>query len=719
MNDLFKLANHTSFRNGTLLWGQETINLVPSGADHETICRAISTFLYSSWYVYGKAVNNFHSKNPNEDLRPTFDSVFPDIEFWDSGWDFQKKFKDGSASFEKDGLKIFFAPRQWRSGDGGTFEVTLPKAYHNLSPGFYVPNISSNKHGEVFRIYLALTQTGAIEFVRNCKILMDINKGIQVKVSANSNMFNRADAGVIYVPKEYYLEVQDAIYDFIERIKPHLRDEKPAMTFSLGYGISVAESPKNGQSFGQHRCDLIAKALLRKGVKSKEDIIDGMRSVFVDEGIDIKKPYTRKDSIKLLESFQPQKKATTKPRAANKTEVLALRPYDIAHRVTEELSKSAIWSGTSCTWIGSPPTIMGKVLTSHEGTLIAQNLDSSLYTGLTGVAHYLSCYAKKFDNEDALTLTKGALRAALLAIRHDKEAEGYYSGRIGDLCAIVRIAHFIGEDDILQAAITNLKKMPKNPSSNSCADLLSGVAGSLVALISVLKINPDRRLKSLVSSRRKWLIDTSQSISGQRFWRSSVGSKGNWLTGISHGLSGIAYAFAKCMDLFPEFDDGELIGQCLNTEDESWLEKENNWEDLRIFLGEENHPPSVHAWCHGAPGILLARKGIREVLKTKNSNKEELAQAQFENILVRTYLAAGDLSLCHGMSGLAEMFFLLTGEKKFKNKIRKALQGYSEFDSMRLGVAPFSAPSLMLGTTGLGLIDLDLHFENLPHPFSP
>ena len=83
---------------------------------------------------------------------------------------------------------------------------------------------------------------------------------------------------------------------------------------------------------------------------------------------------------------------------------------------------------------------------------------------------------------------------------------------------------------------------------------------------------------------------------------------------------------------------------------------EGNWPDLRSFVqpGQTGEPPGMLAWCHGAPGIGLARLALVQLLPEDHSVLEEAETA------IRTTSASlasggtGNFSLCHGDGGNAD-----------------------------------------------------------------
>src|SRR6185436_6868740 len=91
-------------------------------------------------------------------------------------------------------------------------------------------------------------------------------------------------------------------------------------------------------------------------------------------------------------------------------------------------------------------------------------------------------------------------------------------------------------------------------------------------------------------------------------WPSALGSAG--LAGFAHGASGITWALAHLETATGEPMDREIEGG-LAYERSLYLNADGNWRDLRRWRVDAwkpgTPPPTSMAWCHGAPGIGLAR----------------------------------------------------------------------------------------------------------------
>ena len=84
--------------------------------------------------------------------------------------------------------------------------------------------------------------------------------------------------------------------------KQYLRDRIPPMTYKLLNGIGAADSPEDGDSFGLHRCKIIAIGILNANKhRSQQKKIRAIGESFRNFNMNIDKPYLNSDSIDVYE----------------------------------------------------------------------------------------------------------------------------------------------------------------------------------------------------------------------------------------------------------------------------------------------------------------------------------------------------------------------------------------------------------------------------------
>ena len=119
---------------------------------------------------------------------------------------------------------------------------------------------------------------------------------------------------------------------------------------------------------------------------------------------------------------------------------------------------------------------------------------------------------------------------------------------------------------------------------------------------------------------------------------------------MSHGAAGFAYALAALAAASGRDEFARAASECIAFEDASYDAQRNNWPDLRA--GGE--PGWSCQWCHGAPGIGLARAAMAK----RGGMDAKLLTQDISNAVAgvqRGWPGAVD-TLCCGTLGSIEFF---------------------------------------------------------------
>jgi hypothetical protein len=101
--------------------------------------------------------------------------------------------------------------------------------------------------------------------------------------------YERLDAAVLYVPRRMTCSVAHMLVDVHERCLPGLDAGVPLFTRQLAHGLSFAEDPGNGESFGVYRSRLVAEAVWQaheQGLTREGERLDEIHRRFRAEGLD-------------------------------------------------------------------------------------------------------------------------------------------------------------------------------------------------------------------------------------------------------------------------------------------------------------------------------------------------------------------------------------------------------------------------------------------------
>jgi lantibiotic modifying enzyme len=142
------------------------------------------------------------------------------------------------------------------------------------------------------------------------------------------------------------------------------------------------------------------------------------------------------------------------------------------------------------------------------------------------------------------------------------------------------------------------------------------------------------------------------------------------LAGFAHGASGTAHALVRLWRTTRESEFLEGARRAVEFENTLYDEAKKNWPlVLRDPDGVERARRNMVAWCHGAPGIALARASFRDVLS--EAEDRDALTAALET--TRMMPASGPDHLCCGTLGRVEVLYTV-GRKLGRSR----LQSFSE-----------------------------------------
>jgi HopA1 effector protein family len=136
--------------------------------------------------------------------------------------------------------------------------LTAPRGHY----GVLGRPVADARSGRQVRFYWNLEPEGAAPFLAALTAGLDRRRiPFQAKVPAVPDGFGRADGGVLYLDCEEVEPALDVLAAAHRSLARWLRSETPLFARRLGRGLAFAESPPTGESFGLHRCRLVAEGL--------------------------------------------------------------------------------------------------------------------------------------------------------------------------------------------------------------------------------------------------------------------------------------------------------------------------------------------------------------------------------------------------------------------------------------------------------------------------
>jgi lantibiotic modifying enzyme len=150
---------------------------------------------------------------------------------------------------------------------------------------------------------------------------------------------------------------------------------------------------------------------------------------------------------------------------------------------------------------------------------------------------------------------------------------------------------------------------------------MGGSAGAILGLLRLYRDTGSRMVLSRAIKCGEHLLaqprtgtEGRRSWIGQEFRAQALATNGSdanplaqGLNGMSHGAAGFAYALSSLAAATGREDFAAAAAECIAYEDLTYDDTHHNWPDWR----GSNAPTWPCQWCHGAPGIGLARLGMQ------------------------------------------------------------------------------------------------------------
>ena len=392
---------------------------------------------------------------------------------------------------------------------------------------------------------------------------------------------------------------------------------------------------------------------------------------------------------------------------------------DAATQIGHRLCRDALWADARCTWLGDALHMVG-----GTWAVVHRTAGPELYEGTSGIALFLAALSRHTGERLHRSTAHGAMRHALdRAHGMPPEARlGLYSGWAGIAHASRAVADATAAPEIADEGRALLEELASRSHDDPGHphDVLSGRAGAIPVLLNAHAEAAAPDLVALAVRCGDALIDAAECDERGCSWRAPGDPPaGPNLTGLSHGASGIAWALLELYAVTGDDRFRHAAEEGFRYERAWFDDRTGNWADLRSEGPQSPAGGAMVAWCHGAPGIGLARLRATELLEDPAYGEEADVAVRTTAAAVRSGMSArlADLSLCHGAAGNAEL--LLEADSHADDEARGLAEALGREAAQRFGDGTFpwpcgvpgggETPGLMLGLAGIGYFFLRLH----------
>lgn len=390
----------------------------------------------------------------------------------------------------------------------------------------------------------------------------------------------------------------------------------------------------------------------------------------------------------------------------------------LANSVGRRLAELSLQNEGGAYWLGVGPL--------DESTWGLYPSGTDLYAGTSGIALFLG-YLGAITGDPSVTLLAHRALASVRAqarewfeTQEEPDASGpsptvgAFEGLASNVYVLTSLGALWAEEELLDEAAELADGLPPLISRDRSLDVIYGSAGCILSLLSLHAVRPSARTLGVAIRCGERLLATAQPMPRGTAWTTLRDQPP--LGGFSHGTAGIALSL---LQLAAESGDDRFRRAALSAVDYDrslFVPELNNWADLRVFTSRpggaepgdgppaEPAPKSMVAWCHGAPGIGLARLAALDQLADMARDEIDIAL----NATMRFGFAMNH-SLCHGALGNLELLLTaaqLLGRRGDRDALERAtalvvasIEANGAVTGVPLGV---ETPGFMTGLAGMG-----------------
>jgi len=389
--------------------------------------------------------------------------------------------------------------------------------------------------------------------------------------------------------------------------------------------------------------------------------------------------------------------------AAPQTALDRMRCIAIARQAGDRLVQLCAQYGDHAGWIRLEPRGGG----IYEPGLALLDL----YDGMPGIALFLARLSQVTREPRYAELARKSMNTVLAALEANYLSPvgiGAFTGWGGLIYSLTHVGTLWSDPSLIEAALDAVAKLPPLIEQDEAYDIIGGAAGCIIPLLNLHRLKPvDGVLKAAVRCGDHLLAHAVSCGAGVGWLSAMAGDKP--LTGFSHGAAGIAWAL-MALSAATGVERYKRCGMSAVAYERDVFSPEfGNWPDFRVTQRQDVSSPTSPAfqwaWCHGSPGIALAR-----LLSLPYAAEKEM-DAEIR-IALHTTVSAGSVdndSLCHGALGNLEPLNMAARtpgfklwRKDFEATAAKIVDGIDRNGWRCANPLGIDSPGLMTGLAGIG-----------------
>jgi type 2 lantibiotic biosynthesis protein LanM len=376
---------------------------------------------------------------------------------------------------------------------------------------------------------------------------------------------------------------------------------------------------------------------------------------------------------------------------------LAPRLIEEARRVGTRLQELALQEEQHATWIGF--AYVNKIWSLDP-------LFEDLYGGSSGIILALA-YLGSFGFSEFTELARRALNTLRTRLENKNEhirSIGAFDGWSGIIYMLSHLAALWQDAELLSYAGSLLDRLPGLLDHDKSLDIIGGCAGCIGALLALERVAGSDKALTVAMQCGDRLVAQAQPMEHGAGWFNNIDTV-RPITGFAHGAAGIAWALLELAARTGNQKYKDAAIHSIEYEHARYSVAAGNWTDAATDEAKNEVGPSI-AWCHGAPGIGLARLAALKHIDHPFI-RQDLQRAIQATL---NYGPGANHCLCHG--DLGNLDFLLQASQatdspelavtvdQWTNQILASMNKYGWLCGVPLTV---ESPSLMNGLAGICL----------------
>jgi type 2 lantibiotic biosynthesis protein LanM len=386
---------------------------------------------------------------------------------------------------------------------------------------------------------------------------------------------------------------------------------------------------------------------------------------------------------------------------------------DAARRIAESLaSTSALGDDGAARWFG-----LRYLAAADRYALETLGLD--LYDGASGIALFLAtldAVSGERHYRDLALAALGPLRGGLSDALVASAGIGGASGLGSWVYALTRSAALLDEPALrADARRIALRIDDAAIARDRELDVIAGAAGAILCLLALHRDAPDDEVLARAVAAGEHLLRERSGEPGRRAWCIRTERA---LTGFAHGAAGIALALQRLYAVTGNVAFRDAAREAIAYERSVFSPAARNWPDFRHRSDDAASPAYATMWCHGAPGIGLARLGglpVEDDVHVRGEIELALATTAASALRDRDHLCCGNLGRAELLLEAALRLNRAPLRDDAARLARAVVARAGPDDAYTLGfdTAPaFLKPSLFRGKAGIGYELLRIAFPD-------